>query len=120
MRWTMLIVVLACGAARDVDGAELRSASRYVGGRHDVRFAASPVAASRCGSCCTWNRYGSCPACVRRTRWAYHGPYYRRPYDYRRSFDSPWSYAPYHPAAYWVSDEASTPVDETPPPLPAR
>ena len=122
MRWAILTAVLAFGAARNVDGAEFRSAFGNAGGTPVVRFAASPVAGHRhkCAAGCTWGRFGPCPACARRMRWAYHGPYYRRPYDYRRSFDFPWSYAPYNPAAYWVSDKASGPVDESPPPLPTR
>ena len=120
MRWAILIAVLAFGALRDVEGAEMRCAVSDEGRMTDVHFAASPVAGRtrKCAAGCTWSQLDSCPACARRVRWAYHGPYYRRPYDYRRSFDFPWSYAPYNPAVYWVSDDASAPVDEAPPPLP--
>ena len=122
MRWSILTAVLAFGAASDVDGAEFPSAVGNASGSPVVRFAASPVAVGyKCAAGRTRGQYGPCPACVKRMRWAYHGPYYRRPYDYRRSFDFPWSYAPYNPAVYWVSDEASEPVDETPPlPPPKR
>ena len=119
MRWAILIAVLAFGAARNVDGAEFSFARTNRGGALESRFVALPVAGHPCAASCQWSQFGPCPACARRMRWAYHGPYYRRPFDYRRSFDFPWSYAPYRPAAYWVSDEASDSVDVSPPPLPA-
>ncbi len=115
MRWAILTAVLAFGTAGDTAGAEFTS-SLAVANRSPVAlFATSSSLGANCGSGCTWGKFGPCPACARRTRRAYHGPYYRRPFDYRRSFDFPWSYAPYNPAVYWVSDEASGQVDVAPP-----
>ena len=122
MRWAILIAVLAFGTAGNVDGAEFSFARTNRGGAPESRFVASLVVGHQC-TACKWSQPYPCSACARRMRWAYHGPYYRRPFDYRRSFDFPWSYAPYRPAAYWVSDEASGPVDVVPPlpaPPPAR
>lgn len=118
MRWVILSAALTMGATHNVDAAPIQTyvphARRMPAAQ--LTFKPSPVAAPSCAAGCSWGQYGPCPACAKRTRWAYHGPYYRRPFDYRRSFDFPWSYAPYRPATYWVSDEASGPVDVVPPP----
>ena len=118
MRWAILTAVLALGAARDTAAAEFTS-SRAIANRSPATVVAtSPVAGASCASGCVWGRFSRYPGCDKRWSWAYHGPYYRRPFDYRTSFDYPWSYAPYNPALYWVTDEASVPVDITPPPSP--